>query len=219
MPPPRTLLPCLLISTFSSDDPGVYHRYVTHIKSFFFTSHLPMANIRAIPLLARLLQRMVSLRYLRIDVCVDSTDLCLSVLNRFSLVRPYVPPPYQCFSLGSTASTPLFLPCIQMLRVNQVDIATQLLRLRPIEVVAIDRALLPPSFKRFIRDATSLSSSRLASLSLTLAGEADFVMEAARIVAHSFPSLEYMSLRAEPALTIELLVVCKIHTLLLVLPY
>lgn len=204
-----SVLPCLLHSICNDTGGALCRRYMQYIKSLTIISYVPLLNLHTIPILVQVLRHMTALQYLQIELCGDSVHLLLALLFHSNLIRTPTLLNTVDTSMISYPHTILHLPVLKWFRMNHYEVAVSMLRLRPLEALVVDGAMIPACFPRLLQEGTDGGSS-LTSRSLALARPVDFHKAAVQTTMLTFPNLEYLSFRLDPEYLVQSMMVSSL---------
>ncbi|KAI0352254.1 hypothetical protein OH77DRAFT_1438777 [Trametes cingulata] len=189
-----SMLRTLATSTRHPDGPHGTRRYAQNVLTLAFISFDPVANLRAIPLLAEALRFTRRLTHLRVEMDVDSIPVFLDLCTRKGIIRS---PENSLITVAydEGALTTAILPSLRSIRASKLSILEPLMRFRGIQAAVLDSAHEHTLLAPLLSVLCPARRSCLTHLCISLDGDYSAFDPTVIAMSVAFPRLQYFFVR------------------------
>ena len=182
--------------------PGERQPLSRYVRVLSYESLCSAADIRCLPMLARAMQTMEYLQFLRIDVPDRSVSRAVSLLAKYGISRPTprLVPGIQWLTEGRPASLEWYNPALVAVHVRSVELVEELTMMRALRVIIIDTDASIASLLRFVREYRATGRGPMVE-SFKCSADYDRVEEVLDEVSLAFPNLTHLGLQQYSAIT------------------
>ncbi|KAI0710257.1 hypothetical protein C8Q76DRAFT_798991 [Earliella scabrosa] len=181
--------------------PGERQPLSRYVRVLSYESLCPVSDIRCLPMLARAIQTMEFLQFLRIDVPDRSISRAVMTLAKYGISRatPRLAPSF-CQAAGRPTTLQWYNPALDAVHVRSVEVMEELTMMRALRVIIIDTDASVRSLLRFIREYRATGRGPIVE-SFKCSADYDRVEEVLDEVSLAFPNLTHLGLQQHSAIT------------------